>query len=83
VASYVVPNAFNRRFLLTANLRSLFHFIQLRSAPNAHFSVRRFAQRLSNELNNVLPEFSQYLPVNHLESETQIESTFFTETMRG
>jgi len=41
VASYVVPNGFNRRVLLTVNLRSLMHFIRLRSAPNAHFSVRR------------------------------------------
>ncbi|HZY41643.1 MAG TPA: FAD-dependent thymidylate synthase, partial [Anaerolineae bacterium] len=39
-AAYVVPNAFNRRVLLTMNLRELFHFTQLRGGPNGHFAYR-------------------------------------------
>ena len=45
-ATYVFPNAFNRRVLITLNLREAFHFCQLRSAPNAHFSIRRMAVRM-------------------------------------
>lgn len=81
-AAYVVPNAFNRRFLMTANLRSLIHFIRLRSAPNAHFSVRRLAQCIAQELNGILPAFAPYLPVNPAESVASVESTFFSETMK-
>jgi thymidylate synthase ThyX len=80
VASYIVPNAFNRRFLVTANLRSLVHFIGLRSAPNAHFSVRRLAQRMAREISNVLPIFGHYLFDNPDESVESIESSFFTNT---
>ena len=81
-ASYIVPNAYNRRFLITANFRSLIHFIRLRSAPNAHFSVRRFAQCLTQDLSSVLPSFAAYFPNNHSESVASVESTFFSETMR-
>jgi thymidylate synthase ThyX len=81
-ASYVVPNAFNRRFLITCNYRSLVHFINLRSAANAHFSVRRLAQTMYQELKNILPAFSQFFPANPLESASSIESEFFSDTMR-
>jgi thymidylate synthase ThyX len=81
-ASYIVPNAYNRRFLITSNFRSLMHFIRLRSAPNAHFSVRRFAQCLTRELSEILPAFAPYLPINHSESVASVESTFFSETMK-
>jgi thymidylate synthase ThyX len=81
-ASYIVPNAYNRRFLITANFRSLIHFIRLRSAPNAHFSVRRFAQCLTQDLSSVLPSFAAYFPNNHSESVASVESAFFSETMR-
>lgn len=82
VAAYVVPNAYNRRFLITTNLRSLIHFIQLRSAENAHFSVRRLAQCFAGELNRLLPTFAQYIPVNRAESVDSIESAYFSDTMK-
>lgn len=79
-ASYVVPNGFNRRFLISTNLRSLIHFIQLRSAANAHFSVRRLAQRLGEELNQYLPSFAALLPCNPMESSASVEADFFFKT---
>ncbi len=79
-ASYVVPNGFNRRFLITTNLRSLIHFIQLRSAANAHFSVRRLAQRISEETAACLPSFAALLPRNPDESSQSIETSFFHAT---
>jgi thymidylate synthase ThyX len=47
-ASYVVPNAFHRRVLLTLNLREVFHFCELRSAANAHFAMRWIALRMAD-----------------------------------
>ena len=82
-AAYVVSNAFNRRLIISSNYRSLVHFIQLRSASNAHFSVRRLAQAMSDDLQKISPKFSKYYPANPLEDVNSIESTFFTETMRA
>jgi hypothetical protein len=67
VASYVVPNGFNRRVLFTMNLREAFAFCQLRSAPNAHFSMRRVAQRVAQEIQRVHPLLAKYM---HLPEET-------------
>ena len=61
VASYVVPNGFNRRVLFTMNLREAFAFCQLRSAPNAHFSMRRVAQRVAEEIRCVHPLLAKYM----------------------
>ena len=58
VASYIVPNAFNRRVLLQMNLRSAFHFIKLRSAPNAHFAIRRIALKIAEEIRMRYPLFA-------------------------
>ena len=61
VAQYVVPNGYNRRVLSTFNLREAFAFCQLRSAPNAHFSIRRIAQMMAVEIKRVYPTLSKYL----------------------
>jgi len=50
LAAYVVPNGFNRRLLMTLNLREAYHFCSLRSGSTAHFSVRRVAQRVAEEI---------------------------------
>ncbi len=60
-ASYVVPNGFNRRVLFTMNLREAFAFCQLRSASNAHFSMRRVAQRVAEEIRGVHPLLAKYM----------------------
>lgn len=77
VAAYVVPNAFNRRFLLTTNLRSLLHFIKLRSATNAHFSVRRLAQQMYAQIGNVMPVFAPFIFPSIQESVKSIEDNYF------
>lgn len=78
-ASYVVPNACNRRVLLSCNWRSLDHFIALRSAPNAHFSLRRVAQRMAVETRAVTPLLGGYLRPNPDETWQGIENEFFYE----
>ncbi len=61
VAAYIVPNGFNRRVLFTMNLREAFAFCRLRAAPNAHFSMRRVAQRVAEEIGRVHPLLAKYL----------------------
>ncbi|GAB4502399.1 MAG: hypothetical protein Fur0035_19510 [Anaerolineales bacterium] len=63
VAQYIVPNGFNRRVLAQFNLREAFAFCQLRAAPNAHFSIRRVAQKMAQEIRRVHPLLMTYLPL--------------------
>jgi len=78
VASYVVPNAYRRRVLFTTNLRSLDHFIALRSAPNAHFSMRRVAHRVAEEIRKVTPLLGDHLHESPGETWQDVETKFFS-----
>jgi thymidylate synthase ThyX len=55
VAAYLVPNGFNRRVLLTLNLREAYHLCELRSAANAHFSIRVMALHMAGLIHKVHP----------------------------
>ncbi len=61
VAQYIVPNGYNRRVLAQFNLREAYHFCQLRAAANAHYSIRRVAQRIYAELARIHPLLTKYL----------------------
>lgn len=78
VAAYVVPNAFHRRVLFTFNARQAYHLCRLRAAANAHFSMRRLALRLAEELRRVHPALFAFL---HLPEETwqALEAQHFAE----
>ncbi len=82
VASYVVPNAYNRRILLQANFRSLDHLIQLRSAQNAHFSVRRLVQRMADILEEQFPLSKLWLRRLPDETWLDVEKNNFLETQK-
>ncbi len=60
-ASYIIPNGFNRRVLFTMNLREAFNFVRLRTAENAHFSIRRIAQQLVEAIREIYPLLGGYL----------------------
>jgi thymidylate synthase ThyX len=77
IAQYVVPNGFNRRVLAEFNLREAFAFCQLRSASNAHFSIRRVAQRIYEEMNRVHPLLTKYMKLND-ETWQGVEENYFT-----
>jgi thymidylate synthase ThyX len=79
VAAYVVPNGFNRRVLLTLNLREAFAFCQLRSAPQAHFSMRRVAERIAAEIAAVHPLLAKYMPLP-AETWQEVERKSFAQT---
>lgn len=80
VAAYVVPNAYNRRVLLQMNLRSADHLISLRSADNAHFSLRRVVQRMAKQIKEVMPLFAPLLRNNPAETWQSIQENYFQET---
>ena len=80
VASYVVPNAFNRRVLLTFNLRSADHLINLRTAENAHYAIRRAAYRIAEQIQEVTPLLGKYLRVAPGETWKSIEEKCFLKT---
>ncbi|RIK31761.1 MAG: hypothetical protein DCC56_06160 [Anaerolineae bacterium] len=78
VAQYVVPNGFNRRVLAQFNLREAFAFCQLRSASNAHFSIRRVAQKIYEEMRRVHPLLTKYMKL-HEETWQGVEEGHFSE----
>jgi thymidylate synthase ThyX len=80
VAQYVVPNGFNRRVLATLNLREAYAFCQLRAASNAHFSIRRVAQRVTEEIKRVHPLLMKFVSIPENESWQSIEEEYFTST---
>jgi thymidylate synthase ThyX len=77
VAQYVVPNGFNRRVLAQFNLREAFTFCQLRSAANAHFSIRRVAQRMYEDMARVHPLLTKYMKL-HEETWQGVEEGYFS-----
>ena len=78
VAQYVVSNGFNRRVLAQFNLREAYAFCQLRSAANAHFSIRRVAQRIYEEMARVHPLLTKYMKL-HDETWQGVEEGHFTK----
>jgi thymidylate synthase ThyX len=80
IGSYIIPNAFNRRVLLTLNMRSMFHLVKLRCAENAHFSIRRATGKMLEQLIQVYPGFGQYFQSYACQSWQQLQSEFFQST---
>ena len=78
VAAYIVPNGFNRRVLFSMNLREAFAFCQLRSAAHAHFSMRRVAERVAQEIRRVHPLLAKYMALPE-EPWQQVESQHFSQ----
>jgi thymidylate synthase ThyX len=81
VAAYIIPNAFNRRVLFTMNLRETFAFCQLRAAANAHFSIRRVALRVAEEIHRVHPLFAKYIKLPEGESWQSVEAEYFASSV--
>ncbi len=78
VAQYIVPNGFNRRVLAQFNLREAFAFCQLRSAANAHFSIRRVAQKMYEEIARVHPLLTRYMQIRD-ETWQSVEENYFSQ----
>jgi thymidylate synthase ThyX len=79
VAQYVVPNGCHRRVLAQFNLREAYAFCELRSAPNAHFSIRLVAERVAEEIRRVHPLLSRYMRLP-AETPAQVAKLHFAST---
>ncbi len=79
VAVYLVPNGFNRRVLMTMNLREVYHFCELRAEKNAHFSIRRIALRMAEMIREVHPLLGAYLRLPQGADWREIEADHFTQ----
>ncbi len=76
-ASYVVPNAFNRRVLMTLNLREAFHLCELRGGSTAHFSARRTAGQFYEAIAQVHPLLASFMRCQPYPHWSEIEQDFF------
>jgi thymidylate synthase ThyX len=63
-AQYAVPLAYRVRYVLRANLRELFHLIELRSARQGHEAYRKIAQDLADGVLAVCPWLDPFLRVD-------------------
>ncbi|MDR7433579.1 MAG: FAD-dependent thymidylate synthase [Armatimonadota bacterium] len=80
-AAYLVTNAHNRRFLLTCNLRELYHLVSLRSRSNGHFAYRRIALRMYELVREVHPLLVRYLPLEQpVPTSEELTAQFFATT---
>jgi len=78
-AGYVVPNAFNRRVLMTFNLREAFHLCELRGASTAHFSVRRTAGQIYALIAGVHPHLARFMRCRDNPAWQAIEDEYFVK----
>ncbi|MGK5092106.1 FAD-dependent thymidylate synthase [Deltaproteobacteria bacterium TL4] len=60
-AQYVVPLAYNIRWLVHINLRALTWLVELRSTPQGHEGYRKVAQEMYRAVALVHPHLSKYL----------------------
>jgi thymidylate synthase ThyX len=81
VASYLVPNGYLRRVFFTMNLREAYAFCRLRAASNAHFSLRRLAQRVAEQIRIVHPLLGAYMNLPN-EPWQEIEKQNFSSSTR-
>ena len=78
-AGYVVPNGFNRRVLMTLNLREAFHLCELRGTPTAHFSVRRTAGQIYAHIAAVHPNLARFMRCRDNPAWPAIEAEYFVK----
>jgi thymidylate synthase ThyX len=59
-AQYVVPFAYRVRWLMTVNLRELYHLAELRTMPQGHPDYRRLVQALWRQVEAVHPALAEH-----------------------
>jgi thymidylate synthase ThyX/thymidylate kinase len=68
-AQYLLPLGFRKRFLLTMNLREIYHLIKLRTIPLAHESYRKIAYKIYEVMKKEYPLLSKYIVCNYSQEE--------------
>ncbi|MEM4326868.1 MAG: FAD-dependent thymidylate synthase, partial [Candidatus Diapherotrites archaeon] len=60
-AQYVVPFAYKTRFSIVANLRELYHLIELRSTIHGHPDYRRIVLKMLGEIKKIHPDLVKHM----------------------
>lgn len=55
-ARYLLPNAMKTNIVVTMNVRTLFHFFDLRLGHRAQWEIRELAESMAVEMENIEPE---------------------------
>ena len=76
-ASYIVPNGFKRRLLMTLNLREAFHLCELRGAPKAHFAVRHLVGQIYAALAAVHPRLTAFMRCGQYPAWQELEREYY------
>jgi thymidylate synthase ThyX len=63
-AQYITTKATARRFVMKMNLREAFYFIGLRSRQGGHFTYRKVAQMMYDQIAAVHPNLAKYIMVD-------------------
>jgi thymidylate synthase ThyX len=80
VAAYILPHAFNRRILIHSNMRTVYHLLKLRTAPGAHFAIRRVACKIAEEIQKDFALFAPFFTSAANETSDEIEQKYFAQT---
>ncbi len=64
-AQYITTKATARRFVMKMNLREAFYFIGLRSRQGGHFTYRKIAQMLHEQMMRVHPNLAKHIMVDN------------------
>ncbi|MDD5178295.1 MAG: FAD-dependent thymidylate synthase [Candidatus Nanoarchaeia archaeon] len=81
-AQYLLPLGFKKRYIVTMNLREIYHFVKLRTIPLAHESYRKIAYKIYEIMKERHPLLSKYLVCNYTEEELgRLKSEEKTERM--
>jgi thymidylate synthase ThyX len=66
--------------MMVLNLRQAFHLCELRSAPNAHFAVRRMAGRMHEMISAVHPLLAGFMRWSDRPAWQSLETDYFMST---
>jgi thymidylate synthase ThyX len=68
-AQYLLPLGFKKRYILSMNLREVYHLVKLRTVPLAHESYRLIAYKVYEQMKEKYPFLSKYIVCNYTEAE--------------
>ncbi len=68
-AQYILPLGFRKRYLMTMNLREIYHLVKLRTTPLAHDSYRKIAYKIYDVFKKRYPLLAKYIVCNYSKEE--------------
>jgi thymidylate synthase ThyX len=67
-AQYIIPLGYRKRYIMTDNLRHMFHLVKIRTTSQGHYSYRNTARQMYEILNEKYPLVTKYMTC-HLKDE--------------